>query len=87
MPPDVATGWLSGGSGDPPTFPSQLLADLTNIGKLFDVLGQGGNDPSGGSGHPNTPNVTGIGFGNLDNGGKPEFKDMIGQKHDVWPKH
>jgi len=65
-----------------------LMADLTNIGKLLDVLGRGSNDPSGGSGHPTTPNVTGVGgLGNLDNGGKPEFKDLTSHDQYIGPKH
>jgi hypothetical protein len=91
--PDVATGSFSGGvdhGGLPPTLTSgQLMADLTNIGKLLDVLGKGSNDPSGGAGHPTTPNVAGYGsgaLGNLDNGGKPEFKDLMSHNHFV-PKH
>jgi len=92
--PDVATGTFSGGAdhgGLPPTLTSgQLMADLTNIGKLLDVLGKGSNDPSGGSGHPTTPNVAGYGsgaLGNLDNGGKPEFKDLMSHNHTFVPKH
>jgi hypothetical protein len=97
LPPDDATGTFSGSLdsadrgghlGLPPTLTSgQLMTDLTNIGKLLDVLGQGSNDPSAGSGHPNTPNVTGVGFGNLDNGGKPEFKDLMTHNHTTVPKH
>ena len=97
MSPDVATGTFSGGAdhgehlGLPPTLTSgQLMTDLTNIGKLLDVLGKGSNDPSGGSGHPTTPNVGGYGsgaLGNLDNGGKPEFKDLMSHNHTIVPKH
>jgi hypothetical protein len=86
--PEVATGTFSGGGdlGLLPTLTSgRLMTDLTNIGKLLDVLSS--NDPSAGSGHPNTPNVTGVGFGNLDQGGKPEFKDLTSHDHNIGPKH
>jgi len=98
LPKDGAPAPVSGGNlagpeqgdhlGSTPTLPSgQLLADLTNIGKL-DGLGRGSNDPGSGSGHPTTPNVTGVGgLGNLDMGGKPEFKDLMSHNHNMLPKH
>ncbi len=98
LPKDGAPAPVSGGNlagpeqGDhlgwtPTPASGQLLADLTNIGKL-DVLGRGSNDPGSGSGHPTTPNVTGVGgLGNLDMGGKPEFKDLMSHNHNIGPKH
>ena len=98
LPKDGAPAPVSGGNiagpeqGDhlgwtPTPASGQLLADLTNIGKL-DVLGRGSNDPGSGSGHPTTPNVTGVGgLGNLDMGGKPEFKDLMSHNHNMLPKH
>jgi hypothetical protein len=95
--PDVATGSFSGGTdhgehlGLPPTLTSgQLMADLTNIGKLLGGLNQGGTSQGVGSGHPTTPNVAGYGsgaLGNLDNGGKPEFKDLTSHDNNFVPKH
>jgi hypothetical protein len=91
VPPGDATGPLSGNHDSlTPTLPSrQLLADLTNIGKVVDVLKHGSNDPGVGSGHQTTPNVTGIGsaLGNHDNGGKPEFKDLITHNPTIVPRH
>ena len=72
----------------PPLTGGQLMTDLANIGKLGDVAGYGSNDPNAGSGHQPTPNFSGVGaFGNPDNGGKPEFKDLMSQNRDFGPKH
>ena len=92
-------GWTVSGSPDslghgehqgltPPLTGGQLMTDLANIGKLGGVAGYGSNDPNAGSAHPPTPNFSGIGgFGNPDNGGKPEFKDLMSQNPDIGPKH
>jgi len=56
----------------------QLATDLTNFGNLVRSLNQAGNDPSHGSGSQTTPETSGIGAaGQLDNSGKPEFKDLL----------
>ena len=67
----------------------QLLADLTNIGKLLNNLGHGSNDPFVGSGQLTTPQINGIGgvLGNLDNGGKPDFKDLLTHNTTIVPRH
>jgi hypothetical protein len=99
VPPDGAAGTFSGSPDNPdhrehlglPPTPTggQLMADLTNIGKLLDVPGHGSNDPGGGSGHPTTPHAgyASGAFGNPDNGGKPEFKELMSHNHTIVPKH
>jgi len=57
---------------------SQLTTDLTNFGNVISSLSQGSSDPSQGSGSQTTPEALGIGVvGQLDNSGKPEFKDLL----------
>ncbi len=91
MPPDGDTGTFSGSQDSPgtPTLTSgQLMTDLTNIGNLVGGLNQGGTSQGVGSGDPTLPNVAGVGgLGNLDNGGKPEFKDLMSQNQNIGPKH
>jgi hypothetical protein len=68
----------------------QLLTDLTNFGNVVSSLKYGNSDPNVGSGHQDTPQVTGIGAGalsNLDNGGKLELKDLLTNNHTIVPKH
>jgi hypothetical protein len=92
--PDPLSGKLAGldqgGLGLTPTHASKhLLADLTNIGNVVNGLGNGGNDPLVGSGHPTTPHINGIGgaLGNLDNGGKLDFKDLTTHNQPIVPRH
>jgi hypothetical protein len=92
--PDPFAGKLAGAPhgdhlGLTPTLASkQLLADLTNIGNVTNGLGNGGNDQGVGSGHQ-TPPHTGIGSAltNLDNGGKPDFKDLLTHNPTIVPRH
>jgi len=75
----VAT--LLGGGG-------QLSTDLTNFGNLVGSLTPGGDRSSLGSAAQPTPQVTGIGAaGNLDNGGRPELKDLLTNNGSIEPRH
>jgi hypothetical protein len=54
---------------------ASLMTDLTNFGSLVSAL-KHGNDPFAGAG-TETRQVAGVGaFGNLDQGGKPDLKDL-----------
>jgi hypothetical protein len=64
-----------------------LLADLTNIGKLVKDPLQAGNHPGVGSEPPTTPHGIGSALGNLDNGGKPDFKDLLTHNPTIVPRH
>ncbi len=62
---------LAGGGG-------QLTTDLTNFGNVISSVSQGINDPGQGSGSQTTPETLGIGaVGQLDEGGKPQLKDLL----------
>jgi len=64
------------------------MADLTNIGNVLKHASK--NDPAVGSGHETKLNLTGIGaggLGNHDNGGKPEFKDLMTNNPTIVPRH
>jgi len=66
----------------------QLSTDLTNFGNLVASLNPAGGGSSPGAAAEPTPHASGIGaVGNFDNGGRPEFKDLLSNNASLEPRH